>query len=703
MGEETSYETTGEPGARLRLLESIVGNTRDAILVTEAWPVDEPGPKVVYANESFTRMTGYSSDEVVGKTPRILQGAGTDRAGLDEIRNALTEREPVRVELLNYRKDGSEFWVEVDIVPVADEHGNYTHWVSVQRDVTERRNQEEALSEGEERFRTVIQVAEDIITFMDGSGNATYVSPASERILGYSPEELVGSNVFEYLHPEDEVKVRERLAEVLQGPQVLRVPIEFRFRRKDGSYCVLETTGTNQLSNPALGTIVMTSRDVTERKLTERALAESERRFRSVVANSSEVVKITDADGTLKYASPAFERLFGYSPEEVIGTNVFDYAHPEDIPRIQEETEKALESPGVGSNMVEYRFRHKNGSWRWVESVGTYLLDDPAVEGVVINARDVTERKRIEKELCLKDRAVSASSNGMIITDPNLPDNPIIYINPAFERITGYTSEETIGRNCRFLRDFGEEQPNLAELRHALKEEREWSGTLRNYRKDGTVFYNELYIAPVHDGDGQLTNFIGVQKDVTERRRLEEDLQYRATHDPLTGLANRRLLFASLEKALRPVKSVQQQSEAICLLYMDLDGFKEVNDRHGHEAGDALLAAVARRIEGCLRPSDMAARVGGDEFCVLLEGASATEEAERVAERLVYSLGAPFSLDTSIDTTVGNLVLEISASVGIVAKDKDSGISTPDELMREADAAMYRTKSRGDHSAAWSR
>lgn len=141
----------------------------------------------------------------------------------------------------------------------------------------------------------------------------------------------------------------------------------------------------------------------------------------------------------------------------------------------------------------------------------------------MVNAWDVTSRKQVENELHLKDRAIAASSNG-IITDPNRPDNSIIYVNRRFEQITGYSAEEATGLNCRFLANADRDQPGMDELRIAVREGREWTGPLRNYTKDGTPFWNELYIAPVLNEAGQIANFIGVQKDITERKLLEEQL-----------------------------------------------------------------------------------------------------------------------------------------------------------------------------------
>ena len=245
--------------ARLNLLESIVDNTRDVILVTEARSIDEPGPKIVYTNESFFRMTGYTIGEIVGKTPRVLQGPQTDRNQLDKIRAALTQQKPVRVELLNYHKDGTEFWVEVDIVPVIDEQGNYTHWISVQRDITERRKREEALRESEERLRTIlVQYASDMITILEPDGTIRYQSPAVEEMLGYRPEELLGRSILDFVYPED---VDQAVAELgaIQEEFRVRGLIEVRFRHKDGSWRYLEGVANNLVGDPDVEGVVINS------------------------------------------------------------------------------------------------------------------------------------------------------------------------------------------------------------------------------------------------------------------------------------------------------------------------------------------------------------------------------------------------------------------------------------------------------------
>ena len=244
-----------------------------------------------------------------------------------------------------------------------------------------------------------------------------------------------------------------------------------------------------------------------------------------------------------------------------------------------------------------------------------------------------------------------------------------------------------MGKNCRFLADGEMEQPGVDELRIAIREGREWSGPLRNYKKDGTPFWNELYIAPVRDEGGRVVNFIGVQKDVTERKLLEEKLAHQAFHDPLTDLPNRSLFLDRVDHAL---KRARRRGDRVAVLFMDLDNFKVINDSLGHEVGDELLVAVAGRLSSCLRPVDTAARLGGDEFVVLLEDVEDAEEATRVATRIEGSLRAPF--------WVGGHNLFVTTSVGVALGGGNGDRSS--DLLRNADLAMYRAKEGGKNSHA---
>lgn len=250
---------------QVRLLQSVVVNTNDAILITEADSIDEPGPRILYVNEAFTRITGYQPDEVLGRTPRILQGPKTDRAELDKIRSALSNWQPVTVEVINYRKDGTEFWNEFSIVPVADRQGWYTHWIAVQRDTTGRKQVEQALRQSEERWRSLIENALDIIMILDPDGTIGYVSPSVVKILGYPVMDLVGQNVMALVHPDDLITTSDRLTDTRQSSELTR-PIEFRYCHHDGSWRILEAISQPFADSAAILRIMVNARDITERK-----------------------------------------------------------------------------------------------------------------------------------------------------------------------------------------------------------------------------------------------------------------------------------------------------------------------------------------------------------------------------------------------------------------------------------------------------
>ena len=271
---DTGYDgraLEGHEREELGFLRSVVENANDAILVTEDAPIEEPGPRIIYVNETFTRMTGYTLDDVRGQTPRILQGPETDPEPRRRIREALEWWRPVTVELLNYRKDGTPFWVELNIVPVLNDDGWYTHWVSVQRETTERRRAEEDERRREERLRaSLARNASDVAAIVDADGAIRYASPSVSKVLGFRPEEMVGTGISIYVHPDDSERVRGAFADRLDKPGVGR-PIGMRLWHKNGSWRHLEAVANNQLDVPGVNGIVVNAWDVTgQRELEER-------------------------------------------------------------------------------------------------------------------------------------------------------------------------------------------------------------------------------------------------------------------------------------------------------------------------------------------------------------------------------------------------------------------------------------------------
>jgi diguanylate cyclase (GGDEF)-like protein/PAS domain S-box-containing protein len=410
--------------------------------------------------------------------------------------------------------------------------------------------------------------------------------------------------------------------------------------------------------------------------------------LRSVVENSSEIVTIVDPDGHLRYASPAFERVLGYDSEEAIGTmNVLDHVHPDDLPHVLEETEKALSEGGITTNKAEYRFRHKDGSWRWMESVGTYLLDDPAVRGVVFTSRDVTERKKAEEKLRQAEqryRTLVEEIPAVTYIDPVDDPDTSLYTSPHIEEMLGFTSQEWQSEKLwpKRLHPDDRERILAADKRFEAAGGEPFREEYRLLAKDGSVVWVREEAVLVRDEAGEPLYWKGVFYDLTERKALEERLHYQAFHDYLTDLPNRKLLMDRLGQALRRTRRGHKR---VAVLFMDLDGFKLVNDSLGHIAGDGLLMEVTRRLGACLRPEDTLARFGGDEFVVLIEAVDDPAQAVQVAERITEELRSPFNME--------GRDLYVTGSIGISLGDART--HDPDALLREADTAMYRVKDEG--------
>ncbi|MDP5185347.1 diguanylate cyclase [Blastococcus sp. BMG 814] len=290
-------------------------------------------------------------------------------------------------------------------------------------------------------------------------------------------------------------------------------------------------------------------------------------------------------------------------------------------------------------------------------------------------------------------RAIATASNGIVIADALLPDVPLVYANAAFLDLTGYSEEEVLGRNCRFLQGPATDPSQVQPIRRRILAGRDVHAVLLNYRRGGSTFWNELHISPVTNPAGEITHFIGNQLDVTSRIERERRTAYLAHHDELTMLPNRSHVLEHLELELRRAR---RSGTCVAALMVDLDDFKTINDRFGHAAGDSALTWAARRLRSAVRAGDLLGRLGGDEFLVVLaglppaggrregpaRGPSAEETVRRVREHLHAALDAPFELP---DATV-----RLRASSGAALFPLDAGEAA--ELIARADAAMYRHK-----------
>lgn len=308
-----------------------------------------------------------------------------------------------------------------------------------------------------------------------------------------------------------------------------------------------------------------------------------------------------------------------------------------------------------------------------------HAMDYRGSRAVLAHLQDVSARFRADAQLHLLERAIQSTANGVVIVDALQPDLPITFVNRAFERISGYCEAEVIGRNCRFMQGGEDNVLERESIRDALANHREHSVLLRNVRKDGTLFWNRLHIAPVRDPAGTVTHFIGVLNDITEQRETEARLAYAATHDTESGVAR----YPVIEAMLR-VHAEHHVGEPMTLVYIDVDRFHAINEAMGHEVGNQVIRALAGRMLAVIGTRGRVARFTGDEFVVALPGV-ALDDAVAVAEQLRQEVARP------VPISVGDVM--VTASIGVASYPL--GVDHIDDLLLRAEASMTRAKHLG--------
>jgi diguanylate cyclase (GGDEF)-like protein/PAS domain S-box-containing protein len=424
--------------------------------------------------------------------------------------------------------------------------------------------------------------------------------------------------------------------------------------------------------------ILATLEDVTEQRRAETARRASESRFRALVDNSPDLIAILRSDGSW-IGSQSAARLLGYTSGEDIEGGVFSLVHPDDIPAAQAALAEVVAGTRGNDKPHELRMRTVTGEYLDFECVGTNLGDHEAIRGVVITARNITERKRMEHALHAARAQFQAvfEHAQIVVSLLNLEGN-IIDINYAGCHILGRTRQELVGTPGT-----GPVHPDdvdrVVEATLRQLDGSDESVEFRMVTASGAEVWVMSSASFIDPGGGVEPYVVSIQADITEQRRLQERLAREATRDPLTGVYNRGAFMTELELALS-----RRTSSPLALLFVDLDRFKEVNDSFGHEAGDAVLATIARRMQDCVRAGDVVARLGGDEFVVLCTEDIDVDEAQAVAERVRATTDEP--------VPVHGAPLSIGASVGVVLGHSGDD---PTALLRAADAATYRAKQAG--------
>jgi diguanylate cyclase (GGDEF)-like protein/PAS domain S-box-containing protein len=500
-------------------------------------------------------------------------------------------------------------------------------------------------------------------------------------------EDVVGCFAEEILPPQHRDDALAKNAEALAAGRAIRFERELEL---PSGRVVVDIEITPVPHEDGHTYLVILFRDVTAQRRAEAELQASQQRFGALVEHSQDMVTVLDADGRVLYGSPSVTGVLGWptvgfdaSPEErEAAPSAWELVHPDDLQRVATRFASSV-AEGRAHERIEFRMRRADGEWRWVEAVATNRLDDPAVRGLVVNSRDVTERREAEESLWARQRELAS----LLERSPDLVarfDRRLrhIYVNPAVCEATGLRREQMLGRT---MHEFGA-PTNLTQIWDANLHKAFETGAEGEFEypfvgPHGLRWYHAR-TAPEPDPAGEIETVLVVIRDVTDRKEMEEALTHQTLHDPLTGLPNRLLLLDRVEQALR---RLDRHGGRVAILFLDLDRFKVVNDSLGHAAGDRILVQVADRLRGASRPDDTVARFGGDEFVVLCEELLYDDDAVAITDRFAAELARPFTYE--------GRPISLTASVGIASSAKPDADAAA--LLRDADAAMYRAKRRG--------
>ena len=418
--------------------------------------------------------------------------------------------------------------------------------------------------------------------------------------------------------------------------------------------------------------------------LKERARAADKTRLAEFVIENSSVVLFRwrpSAGSPVLYVSGNV-RAFGYTPTEMTNRDFFyqSIIHPEDL-EVNLRRLKEYREADIDDFLLTYRILTREGETRWVEDNTRVVRDDDGRvlyhQGIVI---DVTQKQAAQEQLIKLSQAVEQSPGSVLIADTR---GRVEYVNRKFVENSGFEESEVVGRKLIGF-NLGGDSTARKTLWNAIWQGDSWRGEVRKRRRDGGHYWELSSGSPIRNANGNVTHYLEVGEDITEKKQAEAMIRQMAYYDALTKLPNRTLFHDRLGHTL---PRARREKKVLAVLFLDLDGFKSVNDTHGHSAGDELLQQVADRLTRCVRENDTVARMGGDEFMVLLPALNERKHAGRVAEKIISAFQEPFS--------VGDEERQITITISIGVSTFPIDGETAEDLIKSADGAMYRSKEGG--------
>lgn len=595
--------------------------------------------------------------------------------------------------------DGVPVDVEIRVMRL-DESGQ--SFMIEARDIRRRLRSAEALREREQRLQGILDtVAEGIVTAND-QGIIQSFNKAAELIFGYDASEAVGQNLA-ILMPEQHARLHDAYMGDYHKSGIQTIMgrgRELEGRRKDGRIFPLELNISElRLGKARIFTGII--RDITDRKSAEAAerhhkqelelkveertrdLRRLTRETQGILDSAGDGIVGLDMDGVVTFANPAAAAMLKREGELLGRPAAEIFCYGTGRRRGRGVPVRAALRRGLFHDLTEVTLLCQDGTFFPAEYASSPIEDDGDRVGAVVVFRDISERKAAEERLTVAAAVFDTTAEGIVICGTA---GQIFMTNPAFERITGWPSDVALTTPIGDIL-FEAGSTAQADMMATLEARGHWERELWARRRGGEAMAIRLVASFVAAEEDSSNRVVVMLNDITQRKRDEERIRYQASYDMLTGLPNRALFHDRLEQA---VASALRGREKVGLMFIDLDGFKAINDTLGHDAGDVLLKGAAKRLKDCVRESDTVARLGGDEFTVIMTHIEGPAGAAEVASRIIAALTEPFELgDKGGPARTGN----VSASIGI-ALLPDNG-QTPEDILRHADAAMYHAKEQG--------
>lgn len=729
---------------KLYLLERAIDSSTNGIIITDASQADNP---VIYTNSGFEKITGYSKREILGHNCNFLQRDDRQQPQIKEIRKAILEGKEIQTVLRNYRKDGSLFWNELIISPVHNYEGFLTHFVGIQKDISEQIYTELALKEKTttlEKFTESLTLLNKISVknFPNIEDIFSQYLETGCQILGMQTgiiSEVMGdiyiiqnsfSAQFDLLLPGTQYNLKNTFCskviedkktisyhEISQNKFLSKHPIYLNFQPEcylgtpiwiNGEiYGTLSFYSKNcqkvflnheyeliELMAQAIGKAISLDETELQRKQMEIALGESQERLDSILTSLEDVIwSIHLETFQLLYINPAAEKIYECNLSYFFHQKCawLELIHPQDKTWVKESYNNLLKISLLSDfnnnyQDLEYRILLNNGQEKYLRDRAHIVYD---LDGKPIRAdgiiTDITNRKRTQIEL-------QKSEEQFRLTFELAPIGMLIInlegyieqVNSALCEFLKYEPKELIGNNYASLIHPDDLNFDFVLKQKILNREiNEYEREQRYLTKNNKIVYTILKVTVLKDYQGKPTQFIKQIVDISERKKAEEQILYDALHDKLTGLANRVLFIELLSQTLS--RCQRNQIELCAVLFLDLDDFKRANESLGHKFGDQLLIIMSEKIKSCLHLNDTLARLGGDEFAIILDNLKSEKEATDIAEKILNSCNIPLEIEG----------YEFFTSVSIGIAFSSIGYTKAEDMLRDADLTMYEAKNQG--------